>query len=70
MTDVLDRLPADDAQAVKEMLVTQIAEGVARARGPFGQSISRDDAKALQLIAVLLEHDGDLSDPWDLLDPV
>ena len=70
VTNVLDRLPSGDAQAVKEMLVEQIAEGVARARGSFGQIISRDDAKVLQLIAVLLEHDLDPSDPWDLLEPV
>ena len=70
VTDVLDRLPDGDAQAVKEMLVEQIAAGVARARGSFGQIISRDDAKALQLIAVLLEHDLDPSDPWDMLEPV
>jgi hypothetical protein len=56
---IVNRLPAGDAEAIKDMLVTQIAEGVARARGPFGQTIGRDDAKALQLVAALLDHDLD-----------
>jgi hypothetical protein len=35
-----------------------VGEGVARARGPFGRSISRQDADTLELLAEVL----DLSD--------
>jgi hypothetical protein len=41
-----------------------VGEGVARARGPFGRSISRQDADTLELLAEILDVDD--ADPHQL----
>jgi hypothetical protein len=51
------RVGPDVASAVRSALLA-VGEGVARARGPFGRSISRQDADTLELLAEVL----DLSD--------
>ena len=51
------RLGPEAASAVRSALLA-VGEGVARARGPFGRSISRQDADTLELLAEVL----DLSD--------
>jgi hypothetical protein len=44
----------DEAARFKEMLVLEIGEGVARARGRYGTEMSDDDARAVGLAAGLL----------------
>jgi len=44
----------DDATSFKGMLVTEIGEGVARARGRFGSEMSEEDANRVALVAQLL----------------
>ena len=51
---VLSRAPGDEADMFKEMLISRVGEGVARARGRYGQVISKDDAKTLELVAQFL----------------
>ena len=50
-------LGADAAASLRAALLA-VGEGVARARGPFGRSVSRQDADTLELLAEVL----DLSD--------
>jgi hypothetical protein len=45
------------AARFKDMLVLEIGEGVARARGRYGTEMSEDDANALLLAAQLLAND-------------
>ena len=54
---VLDRVARDQAAAVKGLLVVEIGEGVARARGRFGRVMSEEDANAVTLAAQLLYYD-------------
>jgi hypothetical protein len=51
---VLSRAPGDEADMFKEMLISQVGASVARARGRYGQVISKDDAKTLELVAQFL----------------
>ena len=51
---VLRRVAGDEAARFKDMLVLEIGEGVARARGRYGTEMSDDDAKAVGLAAQLL----------------
>jgi hypothetical protein len=54
---VLRRVAGDEAARFKDMLVLEIGEGVARARGRYGTEMSDDDAKAVALAAQLLAVD-------------
>ena len=47
-----------EAAQFKDMLVLDIGEGVARARGRYGSEMSEDDANALVLAAQLLAAEG------------
>jgi hypothetical protein len=47
----------DEADRFKDMLVLDIGEGVARARGRYGTEMSDEDAKSLVLAAQLLDFD-------------
>ena len=60
---VLGKATHDEAAAFKGMLVTEIGEGVARARGRFGSMVSEEDAGALTLAAQLLYVDLDAVEP-------
>jgi hypothetical protein len=51
---LLARAGGAEAELVKDMLVLDIGEGVARARGRYGTEMSDDDAKAVGLAAQLL----------------
>ena len=51
---LLARAGEDEAAWFKEMLVLDIGEGVARARGRYGTEMSDDDARAVALAAGLL----------------
>ena len=51
---VLARAGAAEAAEFKDMLVLDIGEGVARARGRYGTEMSDEDAKAVALAAQLL----------------
>jgi hypothetical protein len=51
---LLARVGEDEAARFKEMLVLEIGEGVARARGRYGTEMSDDDARAVALAAGLL----------------
>jgi hypothetical protein len=53
---VLQKIASTDAVMVKEMLVTGIAEGIARARGRWGTEMSEEDAKQVALAAELLSY--------------
>jgi len=54
---VLGKAGPDEAARFKDMLVLDIGEGVARARGRYGTEMSDDDAKAVALAAQLLAAD-------------
>lgn len=54
---------ADAAGSMRSALLA-VGEEVARARGPFGRSISRQDADTLELLAEILDVDG--ADPHRL----
>jgi hypothetical protein len=51
---VLSRADGEEAAWFKDMLVLDVGEGVARARGRYGTEMSDDDAKAVALAAQLL----------------
>ena len=51
---LLAKAGEDEAARFKEMLVLEIGEGVARARGRYGTEMSDDDARAVALAAGLL----------------
>jgi hypothetical protein len=51
---VLRRADRDEAASFKDMLVLEVGEGVARARGRYGTEMSDEDAKAVALAAQLL----------------
>jgi hypothetical protein len=55
---VLSRKAGDEAASFKDLLVLEIGEGVARARGRYGTEMSEDDANALVLAAQLLAAEG------------
>jgi hypothetical protein len=54
---VLAKAGPDEADRFKDMLVLDVGEGVARARGRYGTEMSNDDAKAVALAAQLLAAD-------------
>ena len=54
---VLAKAGAEEAAGFKDMLVLEIGEGVARARGRYGTEMSDDDARAVALAAQLLAAD-------------
>ncbi len=51
---VLTKVPSDEADMFKGVLVSGIGEGVARARGRFGRVMSEEDAKTVELVAQFL----------------
>jgi hypothetical protein len=51
---LLNRVQADEAEMFRGTLVTEIGEGVARARGRFGRLMSEEDAKNVELVAQFL----------------
>jgi hypothetical protein len=51
---LLKRLPDDETELFREALVSGVGEGLARARGRFGRLISEEDARIVELVAVLL----------------
>jgi hypothetical protein len=57
LSTLLDRVAPDEAERFKSVLVSEIGEGLARARGRYGSEISDDDAKTLTLAAALLALD-------------
>jgi hypothetical protein len=54
---VLARAGGEEAAPFKDMLVLEIGEGVARARGRYGTEMSEDDARSVALAAQLLAAD-------------
>ena len=54
---ILRNAPDDEAELFKRMLIAEIGEAVARARGRFGTEMSKEDANALTLAAQLLFYD-------------
>jgi hypothetical protein len=54
---VLAKAGAGEAARFKDMLVLEIGEGVARARGRYGTEMSDDDARSVALAAQLLAAD-------------
>jgi hypothetical protein len=51
---VLGRAPRNEADLFREMLISRVGEGVAKARGRYGKVISKDDQKTLDLVAQFL----------------
>jgi hypothetical protein len=54
---ILRNADGDEAELFKRMLIAEIGEAVARARGRFGTEMSKEDANALTLAAQLLFYD-------------
>jgi hypothetical protein len=54
---ILRKADPEEADRFKDMLLLDIGEGVARARGRYGTEMSEDGAKALVLAAQLLAFD-------------
>jgi hypothetical protein len=54
---VLGKAGDDEAERFKRMLIVEVGEGVARARGRYGTEMSKEDANALTLAAQLLYYD-------------
>ena len=54
---VLAKAGAEEAAGFKDMLVLEIGEGVARARGRYGTEMSDEDARSVALAAQLLAAD-------------
>jgi hypothetical protein len=69
VADALDSLPRPDAASLRGVLVHDIAEGVARARGPFGRTMSREDQVMVTLVAQMLAA-SDAANPLDSPTPV
>jgi hypothetical protein len=51
---LLERMPEEEAEAFREALVSGVGEGFAQARGRFGRFMSEEDARTVELVAVLL----------------
>jgi hypothetical protein len=51
---LLNRIPSDESDKFKAALISEIGEGVARARGRFGRMMSEEDAKNVELVAQFL----------------
>ena len=51
---ILSNVPAEEAELVKNALISGVGEGVARARGRFGRVMSEEDEKNLELVAQFL----------------
>jgi hypothetical protein len=51
---VLSRLPQDEADMFRGMLISGVGVNMARARGRFGRVMSEDDEKTLELIEQFL----------------
>jgi hypothetical protein len=51
---LLERLPPDEADAFREVLIRGVGEGMARARGRYGRIISEEDERTVELVGVLL----------------
>ena len=64
VAEVLRRLPAEEATSVRTRLLGSFGQRIARARGPFGRSISREDQETLDLVAELMDLDE--ADPFRL----
>jgi hypothetical protein len=69
VADALDSLPLDEAALLRDVLVHDIAEGVARARGPFGRTVSREDQVMVTLVTQMLAE-SDEANPLDSPTPV
>jgi hypothetical protein len=54
VASLLERVPPEVSRDVRDFML-RVGSGLARARGPFGQRISDQDALTLQLVAQLLE---------------
>jgi hypothetical protein len=54
VASLLERVPPEVSRDVRESML-RVGWGLARARGPFGQSISDRDTLTLKLVAQLLE---------------
>ena len=54
VASLLERVPPEVSRDARESML-RVGSGLARARGPFGQRMSQQDALTLQLVAQLLE---------------
>jgi hypothetical protein len=52
---LLARLPEEEAETFRSMLVDTVGMGVARARGPFGVEATREDLERVEMAASLVE---------------
>jgi hypothetical protein len=66
----LATLPPLEAAHFTDVLFTYVATGLARARGPYGSGVTRDDAETLSMIAAFLEIEVDEVNPLNLSTPV
>jgi hypothetical protein len=61
VASLLERVPPEVSRDVRESML-RVGSGLARARGPFGQRISDQDALTLELVAQLLETADEMAD--------
>ena len=61
VASLLERVPAEVSRDARQCML-RVGAGLARARGPFGQRMSDQDALTLQLVAQLLETAGEMAD--------
>jgi hypothetical protein len=69
VAEALDSLPGHDATRLRAVLVHDIGEGVARARGPFGRTVRREDQVMVTLVGQLLAESDEVN-PLDSPTPV
>ena len=70
VVSVLATLPNIEAAHFTDVLFAKVATGLARARGPYGNAISREDGETLSILAAFLEVDTDDVNPLNLATPV
>jgi hypothetical protein len=51
---ILGKAPKEEADLFKDTLISYVGVGVAKARGRFGQVMSQEDEKTLELVAQFL----------------
>lgn len=60
VASLLERVPPEVSRDARECML-RVGSALARARGPFGQRVSDQDALTLQLVAQLLETEDELA---------
>jgi hypothetical protein len=70
VVSVLAGLSAAESAQFADVLFARVATGLARARGPFGSTISSADAETLTIICELLDLETDAVNPLSVPMPI